>query len=101
MPAYSTFALAFSTLLAAVVPAAPASARAPDAGAVDAEDAGTVDAGTPVHDAGSPPPSAAEPPPKVRGSVSACSIGAGDASAADLAVLAIALAGLLRRRSHT
>ena len=94
MPASSTTALAFSMLLAAVVPAAGVSASSPDAGAGEADDAGASDAGT-------PPPSADYPPPKVRGEVSACSVGGGNASIADLGVLVIALAGLLRQRSRT
>lgn len=102
MPTYSTIALTLSMLLAALAPAAPASASAPDAGLVDADDAGASDASTPAQrDAGSPPPLAADPPPKLRGEVSACSVGGGNASAADLGVLMIALAALLRRRSRT
>jgi hypothetical protein len=96
MPRFSIIALPL--FVAAVVWARPAAsladASAPDA-AVDGDDAGPTGA---PDDAGAPPSLAAEPPPKVRGEVSACSIGAGGASPADAAVLALTLAGLLRRR---
>lgn len=102
MPAPSTTAIALSVLLAGIAPAAGVGASAPDAGAVEADDAGASDASTAaLHDAGTPPPSAADPPPKVRGEVSACSVGGGYASLADLGVLMVALAGLFRRRART
>jgi hypothetical protein len=64
----------------------------------DGADAGTSDAGVVSAEAGASPLSAADAPRKLRGEVSACSIGAGRESAADAAVLLLVLGALLRRR---